>query len=424
MSCILSIEEVLCTMQLSMVRVRIAPSPTGIPHIGNTRTALFNYLFAKHSNGVFILRIEDTDQARKVEGAEEAIEKILNWLGLIPDEKYVQSERLNLYKEKAEELLMKGLAKKEDGAVRFIIPKEKEVIEWIDAVGSKKISFSSADIEDFIILKSDGFPTYHLASVVDDYDMQISHVIRGEEWISSTPKHILLYEAFGWKHSVFVHLPVILGPDKTKLSKRHGAKSALDYRDEGYLKEPLLNYMALLGWNPGGDKEIMSLEEMVKLFNLKDINTANPIFDAKKLEWMNGIYIRKAQNSKLKTQSLAFDLRLKPIDESLLDRLLPLAQTRGKTLKEIVEMILTVVKPQKISNENQDIKKQIKEDLEAIADWNKDTIAKVLIQKYVYGKIVSLKDMYMMLFGVEKGLPLSEAFEALGKEKTLALFQT
>src|SRR3972149_11385782 len=179
------------------IRVRFPPSPTGIPHLGNTRTALYNYLFAKHHKGKFILRIEDTDRARLVPEAESAIKEILSWLGLSWDEFYKQSERLPLYQEKGSELVKKGFAHHDEGAVRFVIPKGKE-ISWDDAIGNKKISFKSDDIEDFIILKSDGYPTYHLANVVDDHEMQISHVIRGDEWISSTPKHILLYELLGW----------------------------------------------------------------------------------------------------------------------------------------------------------------------------------------------------------------------------------
>src|SRR5581483_333290 len=204
------------------IRVRFPPSPTGIPHIGNTRTALFNYLFAKHHKGTFILRIEDTDRARLVPEAEEAIKEILNWLDMKPYEFYKQSERLALYQKATEELLERGLARKDEGAVRFIIPKG-QTVSWTDAIGNKDISFNTNDIEDFVILKSDGFPTYHLANVIDDHAMKISHVIRGDEWISSVPKHILLYKAFGWEHPVFAHLPVILGPDKGKLSKRHGA---------------------------------------------------------------------------------------------------------------------------------------------------------------------------------------------------------
>ncbi|HUD04962.1 MAG TPA: glutamate--tRNA ligase family protein, partial [Patescibacteria group bacterium] len=249
-----------------MVKVRFAPSPTGIPHIGSTTTALFNFLFARHEKGEFILRIEDTDRKRIVEGAEKAIIEILNWLGLNYDgEPIHQSERLEIYKKHVQELVDKKIAFEKDGAIWVKVPEDKQ-FEWTDIVGQKKISFWGKDVDEFVILKSDGFPTYHLANVVDDHLMSITHVIRGEEWISSTPKHLFLYESFGWTPPHFAHMPVILGPDKTKLSKRHGAKSVLDYRNEGYIQEALLNFMALHGWNPGGDQEKMDMDFMIKNF--------------------------------------------------------------------------------------------------------------------------------------------------------------
>ncbi|OGH18070.1 MAG: glutamate--tRNA ligase [Candidatus Levybacteria bacterium RIFCSPHIGHO2_12_FULL_38_12] len=403
----------------SSIRVRIAPSPTGTPHIGNTRTALLNYLFAKHNNGAFILRIEDTDQARIVEGAVEAIEEILNWLGLVPDERYVQSQRLDLYKEKADELVQKGLTKKENGAVRFIIPNNR-TLEWTDAVGNKKISFHSNDVEDFIILKSDGFPTYHLASVVDDNDTNISHVFRGEEWISSTPKHLLLYQAFGWIPPVFVHLPVIVGPDKQKLSKRHGAKSVLDYRDEGYLKEALLNFMVLLGWNPGGDREIMSMEEMIQLFDLKDINSSSPVFDAKKLEWMNGVYIREAQISNLKSQILAQNLKLTEISDAQLEKIIPIAQTRMKTLKEFNELVMPFFEQVeiKLDDKEKEVAHTLVQSLANVEVWNNEAIL-VVLKQIMQGEKLRMPILYKILTGKESGLPISDMLEIVGKEKTL-----
>ncbi|MCL4353099.1 glutamate--tRNA ligase [Patescibacteria group bacterium] len=401
------------------VRTRIAPSPTGIPHIGNTRTALFDYLFARHNKGAFILRIEDTDQSRKAPGAQEAIEEILNWLGLIPDEKYIQSERLDLYRKKTDELIEKGFAKKDEGAVRFIVPKER-TISWTDAVGNKKISFNSNDIEDFIILKSDGFPTYHLASVVDDSEMRISHVVRGEEWISSTPKHLLLYEAFGFRPPVFVHLPVILGTDRAKLSKRHGAKSALDYKHEGYLKEALLNYMALLGWSPGQDKEIMSMEEMISLFDLKDINTASPVFDPVKLTWMNGVYIRKTQNSRLKTQILAQNPKLKEINARLLEAFVPLAKDRMKTLNDFPELVMPFLNEPKIdlSNTEKSMAKDLYQALSKVSAWKEEAILAVLRQ-ILKEKKIKMNIIYKIITGSQQGLPLPKALEILEKAEVL-----
>src|SRR3990167_3402535 len=365
------------------IRVRFPPSPTGIPHIGNTRTALFNYLFAKHHKGAFILRIEDTDRARLVPGAEEKIKEILKWLGLTWDEFYKQSERLPLYKEAVEELLKKGLARKDEGAVRFIIPKglpagrQGETVSWKDGVGDKEISFKSDDLEDFVILKSDGFPTYHLANVVDDHDMKISHVIRGDEWISSVPKHILLYKAFGWEHPAFVHLPVIVGPDKAKLSKRHGAESVLEYRDRGYLKEALLNFMALLGWHPGGDKEIMSMDEMIKLFDLKDVNTASPMFDIKKLDWMNGVYIRQMKADELVSSIKYQVLSIKDIEA-----------------------------------------KRLSDCLKKVENWNIENILSAL-QTFCQEEKANMKLVYRILTGKNQGLPLSDTLAILGRDQTL-----
>lgn len=406
-------------MQIYMVRVRFAPSPTGIPHIGGTRTALFDYLFARHNNGEFILRIEDTDRKRLVEGSEEAIGEILKWLGITPDKKYKQSERLPTYKEYAEELVLKKIAFEKDGAIYIEIPKEKE-LSWTDAVGNKKISFRGVDIENFVILKSDGFPTYHLANVVDDYLMEISHVMRGEEWTSSTPKHLYLYEAFGWKPPIFAHLPVVLGPDHTKLSKRHGAKSALDYKNEGYLPEAINNYMALLGWNPGGDEEVMDISEMISKFDLSDINTANPVFDIKKLEWMNGVYIRKSQISNIKYQILKLNPEFKEIDEKILENFISLAQTRMTTLTDFERLAGPVLleKKTKVNPSQSSIIKDLISEFKKVKSWNQSETFEVLKRVMINHKI-KMPVLYKIFTGSESGLPLPQSLEILGKEKTL-----
>ena len=402
-----------------MVRVRIAPSPTGIPHIGNTRTALFNYLFAKHNKGKFILRIEDTDRARLVPESEKAIHEILEWLGLNWDEKYVQSERLNIYQEHAKILKDKGSLHQDSGAFRFKMSKEG-LTSWTDAIGNKKISFENKTQEDFIAIKSDGYPTYNFANVVDDHLMQISHVIRGDEFISSTPKHIQLYKAFGWEMPVFAHLPVIFGVDREKLSKRHGAKSVLDYRDEGYLKEALLNFMALLGWNPGGDKEIMTIKDLIKLFDLKDVNTNSPIFDIKKLQWMNGVYIRQLKvdelSSKFKVQSSKF----KNINDSLLQKLIPLAQTRINTLNDFYEFTKWIFTDGKIvlSQEEKEIAKNLVDNFLSIQDWSSEVILSS-IKKILAESKIKMSIVYKIITGQEKGLPLPQTLEILGKEKTI-----
>ena len=409
-------------MQMNMVIVRFAPSPTGIPHIGNIRTALFNYFFAKSQGGKFILRIEDTDQARKVPGAEEAIKDSLSWLGISWDEYIVQSTLLEEYKKFAQELVSKNLAKEEDGAIRFITPKEGAT-SWVDKVGNKTVEFENKDIEDFIILKSDGFPTYHLANIIDDNKEGVTHVIRGEDWISSTPKHILLYKAFGWEIPQFVHVPNILGPDKSKLSKRRGAKSVMDFKQEGFLPEALLNYLMLLGWSPKDDREILSKDEIIKEFLLENINTSPAIFDERKLEWMNGEYIRKSQISNLKSKILEFSGdKLKNIESPVLDKLLELAQSRMKTLLDFETLATpfsSTVQTIELSTEEKKVAEKLKEKLSALSDWNSDSILSAL--KEVMEENVKMQTIYKIFTGSESGLPLPQSLEILGREKTLAL---
>lgn len=404
-----------------MVRVRFAPSPTGIPHIGGMRTALFTYLFARHNNGEFILRIEDTDRKRLVKGSEEAIEESLEWLGLFPDKKFKQSKRLSIYKEHSKKLIDGKKAYEKEGALYIHVPDDRE-FSWVDAIGNKNISFKGSDVEDFVILKSDGFPTYHFASVVDDHLMEISHVMRGEEWISSTPKHLYLYELFNWKPPQFAHLPVILGSDHTKLSKRHGAKSALDYKKEGFLKGAVLNFIALLGWSPNGDEEIMSLDEMISKFKLEEINVSNPIFDQKKLEWMNGVYIRKSEISNLKAQILELSPELKNMDN--LEKFISLAQTRMTTLLDLSKLIKPLLNSEKskLNNAQLSIVKDLKEKLGRISKWNQETIFQALKETLLENKI-KMNVLYKIFTGSESGLPLPQSLEILGKEKTLEKLQ-
>ena len=321
---------------MKKIRTRFAPSPTGYLHIGSLRTALFNYLFAKQNNGEFILRIEDTDQQRLVEGAADALLETLESLGLRPDGKIEhQSNRLALYEKAANKLISKGLAypcfcsserldrlrqeqqankqvPKYDGhcrhlskdevaqrlksvgdkhVVRFKIPKDK-IVQAKDIVYGK-ISVKTEDLDDFVLIKTDNYPTYHLANIVDDYTMGISHVIRGEEWLPSLPKHILLYQALGYPLPEFVHLPLLLNPDKSKLSKRQGDVAVEDFIKKGYLPEALLNYVALLGWNPGTDQELFLINQLIEQFSLEKINKAGAVFDVNKLNWFNAEYIRR-----------------------------------------------------------------------------------------------------------------------------------
>jgi glutamyl-tRNA synthetase len=375
---------------MSTVRVRFAPSPTGTPHIGNLRTALFDWLFARHTGGAFVLRIEDTDRDRYVPESVDRIMESLRWLGLEWDEgadkggpygPYVQSERLAEYTHVAEELIGKGhayrcycsperlaavraaqQARKEPPrydrhclnlsaaeraaheaagdryVVRFRMPDAGETAFDDPVYGH--ITFQNATQDDYVMLKSDGYPTYHLAATVDDHLMQISHVLRGDEWISSTPKHLLLYAAMGWQPPVIVHLPVIQGPDRAKLSKRHGATSVFEYRDAGFLPEAVVNFLALLGWAYDDQTEIFNREELVRHFSLEGISKNPAIFNTEKLEWMNGVYIRALPLAKLADRLLPFlDAGLppavpRPLDRGYLMRILPLIQERLKRLGE------------------------------------------------------------------------------------------
>src|SRR5690242_4930574 len=272
-----------------MTRVRFAPSPTGYLHVGGARTALFNWLYARHVGGKMLLRIEDTDKARSTDEHTRVILDGLTWLGLNWDEEPVfQGARLARHQEVADRLLAEGKAYKDEDAIRLRIPAGE--IAWDDAVHGR-ISFQGEDIKDFVILRSDRTPIYNFAVVVDDIDMQITHVLRGDDHISNTPKQIALYRALGAPLPVFGHVPMINGPDGKKLSKRHGATAVGDYQHMGILPAAMRNFLALLGWSPGGDREIMTQDEMIQLFSFPGVQQKAAIFDMTKLEWMNGQYL-------------------------------------------------------------------------------------------------------------------------------------
>lgn len=316
------------------VKTRFAPSPTGALHIGGVRTALYAYLVAKKNKGQFLLRIEDTDRQRLVPQSVDDIIETLKWLELKYDEEPIfQSKRQKIYKEHAQILIDKGQAYESEGAVWFKTTKVGRT-SITDLVGERKIEFMNLTQNDFVILKSDGFPTYHLAHVVDDHLLQTNPIIRGAEWISSIPKHVMLFNAFGWEIPNYAHLPIILGPDKSKLSKRHGAKAASDYRLDGYLAEAILNYMALLGWTPKDGKEILSMEEMINQFDLKDVHISNPVFDITKLEWMNGEYIRNLSNEELTKR-----LREFLVDHPAKDKITPLVPLIKERIKKLSDFV-------------------------------------------------------------------------------------
>ena len=328
----------------SNVRVRFAPSPTGYLHIGGARTALFNWLFARHNKGVFLLRIEDTDQQRSTEEATQAILDSMKWLGLDWDEgPYFQSQRLAIYKQYAERLIEQGKAFYDTDAegrkaIRF---KMQDGITEINDLIHGTITFDASLIEDFVILKADGFPTYNFACVVDDADMGITHIIRGDDHISNTPKQIALYKAFGFKMPEFAHIPMILGEDGSRLSKRHGATSVTEYRDRGYLPHALVNFLALLGWSPGNDQEIISITEMIEKFTLKRVNKTSAQFNSIKLDWMNGQYIKSTPVEQLTIDTKRFfeksGIDMTNIPQAWLTNLVMLYHERFKTFQDLLD---------------------------------------------------------------------------------------
>lgn len=401
-----------------MVKVRFAPSPTGIPHVGNIRTALFDFCFAKANSGIFVLRIEDTDQARKIEGAVDKIKESLNWLGASWDEFVTQSERLDVYRNHAQELVTKGLAREDDGAIRFITLKDGTT-SWTDAIGNKEIVFENKDVEDFIILKKDGYPTYHLANVIDDHIMEVTHVIRGEDWIPSAPKHIMLYNAFGWSVPVFAHVPNVLGTDGKKLSKRKGAKSVLDFKVEGILPEALFNYLMLLGWSPKNDREILQRSEIEQEFKLENVNTAPAIFDERKLLWMNGEYMRGMSIEDLKQKLIEFDPEISSIPN--FEQYIPLAQTRMKTLTDF-RTLAEQVSLSELSEKQGILVKTLLEKYKAVSDWSKDEILKASFEARDAAG-ASTKDLYVVLTGKPQGLPLAEKLEIDGKDFTIQILE-
>lgn len=461
---------------MTAVRTRIAPSPTGQDlHIGNAYTALINYVVAKKEQGQFIIRVEDTDRTRLVEGSEERILKSLAWLGIPHDEgpdvggpyaPYRQSDRLPLYKQYAEELVNNGHAyycfctserleemrKKQeenhqppmyDGhckhisleeAKRRVESGEKYVIRlnvpddgittFHDVIRGD-ISFENKLIDDQVLLKSDGFPTYHLGVVVDDHIMGITHIIRGEEWISSTPKHILLYQFFGWEVPKIAHLSVLRNPDKSKLSKRKNPVWVSDYRAKGYLPEAIKNYMATMAWAFPDGKELFTVDEMIQEFAIKDVQTTAPVFDQEKLRWMNGEYIRKMTEEELIEKIRAFDATVPEGSDTLMKQILPLVRERMKTLGEFETLAdFYFVRPTKFERVVDTKLLHIAKDvLEKQTEWTHDAMEKAIRDAATVNG-VKARDVFMELriaiTGKTVGPPLLESLMVLGKEETLA----
>lgn len=381
-------------MAAQRVRTRFAPSPTGYLHVGGLRTALYNYLFAKKMGGDFIVRIEDTDQSRKVEGAQENLLKTLEWAGLVPDESpmhggsfgpYVQSERLDLYQGYCKQLLDEGNAyycfatseeleenrqlqmkqglqpkynrkwlpeelggsmpsseikkRLDEGAPYVIRMKVPDYVSvWFEDGIRGPVEFDSSTIDDQVLMKSDGFPTYHFASVIDDHLMEFTHIIRGEEWLPSMPKHLLLYEFFGWEPPKFAHLPLLLNPDRSKLSKRQGDVAVEDYIQKGYSPDAIVNFVALLGWNEGEgtEQEIYSLEELIAKFSLERVGKAGSVFNIEKLNWLEKQYIKNRPAGEIVG-------RIRPLLEAELEKRESLMDSERITssayLSEVVELM-------------------------------------------------------------------------------------
>jgi glutamyl-tRNA synthetase len=325
------------TEEKNGIRVRFAPSPTGYLHVGSARTALFNWFFAKSKNGTFLLRIEDTDRKRSERKYLEEIQGSLKWLGLVWDERPChQSKRQRLYEKYAKKLLSLDKAyTARGGAIAFRVPKDKIVIN--DLIHGP-IEFDNTLLEDVIIMKSDGTPTYNFACVMDDIDMGITHVIRGDDHISNTPKQMELYRALEYRPPRFAHIPLILGEDRSRLSKRHGATSITEYRKQGYLPEALVNYMALLGWSPGDNREIIPGKEIERIFSLERVGRTSAVFDQNKLNWVNGQYIRNTDTKRLITLIKPYlkksGFLKKGLKESALKDTVRLFKTRIKTLPD------------------------------------------------------------------------------------------
>ena len=478
-------------MATTSVRVRFAPSPTGFLHVGGLRTALYNYLFARKMGGAFVLRIEDTDRSRYVEGAVENLVDTLRWAGLEFDEgpgktgkfgPYVQSERLAIYRnhvdlllerekayrcfctpERLEEMrreqermkipskydrrclrlsqveIQSNLARRMPFAVRMKIP-EATTVALRDIIRDN-VDFESDRIDDQVLLKSDGYPTYHLANVVDDHLMQISHVIRGEEWLSSTPKHILLYQYFGWEMPAFAHLPLLLNPDKSKLSKRQGDVAVEDYRSKGYLPEALVNFVALLGWNPGTQQEVFTVGQLIEQFSLERVNKAGAVFNVDKLNWLNAEHLRsKPDDALLRELRQALEasrFRDKPLSDEYLHKVVAAMRERVTFVKDFIERSQYFFESP--SHYDRDVvKKRWKHDtpshMEALAEqFSKlENPGKVDYERALHRTAESLKvgnaplihAARLAISGIGSGPGLYDILEVLGKEESVRRIRT
>ena len=483
-----------------MIRDRFAPSPTGNVHVGSLRTALYNYLFAKKNNGQFLLRLEDTDRTRYEEGAVENLLNALMVTGVVPDQglfeedgkivqrgdcgPYIQSERLDIYKKYIDQLLENGqayycfctkerldevrekqkaagetprydghcrnlpkeevearVAAGEPYVIRLKLP-EDHVVAFDDAVRGR-IEINTNDLDDQVLIKTDGFPTYHFAVVIDDHLMGITHVIRGEEWLPSTPKHVYLYECFGWKQPQYVHLSNILNDDHKKLSKRQGDVSVGDFLKKGYLPEALINFLALLGWSPENEQEIFSMDELIEAFDLSRINKSGAVFDRAKLDWMNAHYIKELPIEELTARMIPYLLNAGYITESDVEKRMPWLEKVGELMRERLNYFAQVPEETKMlfdrnfeitDSESLDILKEetvpvlfnalVEKITESdVVDTERAKAILKEIQKEHKAEKIKGKMLYMptriMLTGEMHGPDLTLIMDVLGKEELL-----
>jgi glutamyl-tRNA synthetase len=456
------------------VRVRFAPSPTGFLHIGGARTALFNWLFARHTGGTFVLRIEDTDRTRSTDEYIEAIIEGMKWLGLDWDEgPFRQMDRFDVYRSyidklvkegrayycyctpeeleaRRQEALASGRTPKYDGrcrdrkepvpgvspAVRFMMPQDGYTV--VDDLIKGKVEFENAQLDDLIILRSDGTPTYNFVVVVDDVDMHITHVIRGDDHLNNTPKQLHIYRAFGYEVPKFAHLPMILGSDKTRLSKRHGATSVTAYRDMGYLPEALLNYLVRLGWSYG-DQEIFTKEELIQHFSFENVGKAAAVFNPEKLLWLNGQYIMNTTPERLAELVMPFLIQEKVIgeasgiDAAWLARAVATLKERAKTLVELARSLRYYIAAEVHYDEKAKAKflnekslpylAELRESLAGVSDFSHDELEKIFraITENHGIKLGALaQPVRVAMTGGTESPGIFEVLEVMGREKTLA----
>ncbi|MEW5900807.1 MAG: glutamate--tRNA ligase [Acidobacteriota bacterium] len=419
-----------------IVTVRFAPSPTGYLHLGSARTALFNWLYARHTGGKFLLRVEDTDIDRSDVRFLEEILRDLRWLGLDWDgEPIFQSRRFSLYRKKAEELVAAGKAYREGEAIVFPVEKGR-TIEVRDLIHGL-IRVKTDDIKDQVMIKSDGSPSYNFACVVDDAELRITHILRGDDHISNTPKQVLFYEALGLTPPQFGHMPLILGPDGAKLSKRHGGVSVEEYREEGYLPEALVNHLILLGWFPGEEHEVLTLEEAVKLFDISHLGAVQAKFDLQKLRWLNSVHIMKKTAQDLlpliKDRLAAAGVPLAGVGDDFLLKLIDLYKIRLKTLRDFVEMTDCFFrddfpfeeegkKKYLDSPESQSNLRLLADRLEEVGDFSPgpiETVFRRLAEEKGLKASSLIHPARLAVSGRSSGAGLFEMMELLGKERVI-----